>query len=122
MSFPQCGQITFSGFCFCNSAAKPEAMIPAGRANKPIPITAMNKPINLPSSVMGYMSSLAIEVKVAAPHHMHPKCFRTTPVVLLAQWNTLHSNIENTPRTFIGVSLVDDFEYCPFDFTHITPG
>jgi hypothetical protein len=56
ISFHQCGHIIRSCFCFCNSVAKPDAMIPAGSANRPIPSMAMKAPINLPSIIPGYTS------------------------------------------------------------------
>lgn len=54
--FPQWGHRFLPAFDFCISSTKPAPMMPVGRANIPIPKTALTAPKNFPQKVTGYTS------------------------------------------------------------------
>jgi hypothetical protein len=57
-------------YFFLNASENPEASIPAGRANIPIPSMEIKAVSVLPKPVMGYISPYPTVVSVATLHHM----------------------------------------------------
>lgn len=54
--FPQWGHCFLPAFDFCTSSTKPAPTMPVGRANIPIPKTALTAAKNFPQKVTGYTS------------------------------------------------------------------